>query len=113
MKGADDKTAWCSSFVDWTLRQAGIAGTGSAWARSWLEWGSQIEIPVYGCITILWRESPESWKGHVGFFVREEEDCIVLLSGNELDEVREYSYPRERLLGYRWPSDLHQYQVDP
>jgi uncharacterized protein (TIGR02594 family) len=40
--GYDDKAAWCSSFVHWCLAQVGVAGTGSALARSWLGWGEAI-----------------------------------------------------------------------
>ena len=33
-----DETAWCSSFVNWVLWQAGYVGTRSAAAKSWLTW---------------------------------------------------------------------------
>jgi uncharacterized protein (TIGR02594 family) len=101
--GYDDKANWCSSFVDWSLRQAGIAGTGSPLARSWLEWGEPIDEPRPGCIAVLWRDDPASWKGHVGFFVREDGDDVVLLGGNQLGAVREQRHPRANVLGYRWP----------
>ena len=102
--GYDDKANWCSSFVDWTLRQAGIAGTGSALARSWLAWGDALDEPRAGCIAVLWREDPASWKGHVGFFVREDGDAVVLLGGNQLGSVREQRHPRATVLSYRWPA---------
>lgn len=101
--GYDDKANWCSSFVDWSLRQAGIAGTGSPLARSWLEWGGPIDEPRPGCIAVLWRDDPASWKGHVGFFVHEDGDDVVLLGGNQLGAVREQRHPRGNVLGYRWP----------
>ncbi len=102
--GYDDKVSWCSSFVHWTLAQAGIAGTGSALARSWLEWGAPLAEPRPGCVAVLWREAPQSWKGHVGFFVRADGDDVVLLGGNQLESVREHRYPRAQVLGYRWPA---------
>lgn len=102
--GYDDKVSWCSSFVHWSLGQAGIAGTSSALARSWLTWGDPLTHPVEGCITVLWREDPASWKGHVGFFQRIEGDAIVLLGGNQLGEVRLHAYPLSTVLAYRWPS---------
>jgi len=101
--GYDDKASWCSSFVNWTLGRAGIAGTGSALARSWLAWGDAIAEPRPGCIAVLWRDDPQSWKGHVAFFVREAGDEVVLLGGNQLSAVREQRYPRSQVLGYRWP----------
>lgn len=44
LRARDDETAWCSSFVNWTMEQAGIRGTDSAAARSWLNWGQQVPM---------------------------------------------------------------------
>jgi uncharacterized protein (TIGR02594 family) len=103
LRGYDDKISWCSSFVNWCFAQFGIAGTGSALARSWLEWGIPLESPVPGCIAVLTRDDPSSWKGHVGFFLRIEGDFVFLFGGNQLEEVREHSYPVTSVLSYRWP----------
>lgn len=102
--GYDDKASWCSSFVNWSLAKAGISGTGSALARSWLEWGTPLEQPVVGCIAVLWREEPTSWRGHVGYYLREDEQFVYLLGGNQLEQVREHFYPKATVLGYRWPN---------
>ena len=101
--GYDDKASWCSSFINWTLAQAGIAGTGSALARSWLDWGQPLEQPRFGCIAVLSRDDPTGWKGHVGFFLRSDDNHVYLLGGNQLDQVREHFYPKAAVLGYRWP----------
>ncbi len=101
--GYDDKAAWCSSFVNWVFRKSQIDGTGSALARSWLEWGLAIREPVLGCVVVLEREAADSWQGHVGFFFRVENDSIFLLGGNQLDQVCEHSYPLSSVLGFRWP----------
>lgn len=42
LKARNDETSWCSSFVNWTLQQAGVRGTNSAAARSWLTWGQAV-----------------------------------------------------------------------
>ena len=102
--GYDDKASWCSSFVNWSLAQVGIIGTKSALARSWLEWGEQLTAPVEGCIVVLWREDPDGWKGHVGFFLRVDQEHVHLLGGNQLGQVREHFYLRESVLAYRWPA---------
>jgi uncharacterized protein (TIGR02594 family) len=102
--GYDDKASWCSSFVDWTFAAVGIKGTGSALARSWLQWGDALAEPRAGCVAVLWREDPQSWRGHVGFFLRQDGDDVVLLGGNQLESVREHRYPRAQVLAYRWPS---------
>lgn len=104
IRGYDDKASWCSSFVNWCVAQVGIQGTGSALARSWLEWGQPMEEPVPGCVAVLYRDEPESWKGHVGFFLRSDSEHVYLLGGNQLGKVREHFYPLGSVLGYRWPA---------
>ena len=104
IRGYDDKASWCSSFVNWSLAQAGIQGTASALARSWLEWGEPLDEPVVGCIAVLAREDPASWKGHVGFYLRADGEHVFLLGGNQLDQVREHFYPKASVLAYRWPA---------
>lgn len=42
LKAKDDETSWCSSFVNWTMQRAGVQGTNSAAARSWLNWGQAV-----------------------------------------------------------------------
>lgn len=42
LKARNDETSWCSSFVNWTMQQAGVRGTNSAAARSWLNWGQAV-----------------------------------------------------------------------
>jgi uncharacterized protein (TIGR02594 family) len=102
--GYDDKASWCSSFVQWCLAGVGIAGTGSALARSWLDWGDALAAPRPGCIAVLWRESPDSWKGHVGFYLRHDAQQVWLLGGNQLASVCENPYPFDSVLAWRWPS---------
>ena len=106
IQGYDDKVSWCSSFVNWALGRAGIRGTGSALARSWLDWGHRLESPLPGCVTVLWRDEPTSWKGHVAFFLRMDDHDVHLLGGNQLEAVREHVYPRSTVLGFRWPETV-------
>ncbi len=102
--GYDDKASWCSSFVHWCLGQVGVAGTGSALARSWLDWGEALEAPRPGCIAVLWRDTPDSWRGHVGFYLRHDAQLVWLLGGNQLGSVCENAYPLECVMAYRWPA---------
>ena len=101
-----DETPWCSAFVNWCLKQAGYAGTNSAAARSWLDWGRAIEVPRRGCIVVFSR-GPRF--GHVGFYLSETETDIIVLGGNQdnpqtrISEVNERPYSKSRLLGYRIP----------
>ena len=103
LQASDDETPWCSAFVNWCMGKAGFAGTNSAAARSWLTWGQRIE-PRYGCIAVLWRGSPASAQGHVGFYVGEDDGYISLLGGNQGDRVSIAKFPKTRVLAFRWPA---------
>lgn len=101
----EDEIPWCSSFANWCMHKAGIERTNSAAARSWEEWGAPTAKPKLGDVVVFGR--PGSWKGHVGFFVRETKDSVLVLGGNQGNEVNKTWYLKEgyrlRLLGYRTP----------
>jgi uncharacterized protein (TIGR02594 family) len=96
---SNDETPWCSAFANWCVENAGHAGTDSAWARSWLNWGQAPEKPRRGCVVVLAREGG----GHVGFYMGETSTDIKVLGGNQSDKVCIANYPKSRLLGYRIP----------
>lgn len=102
---ANDETSWCSSFVNWCMMKADIRRTKNAMARSWLNWGREIQSPVPGCVVIFWRISPTSSNGHVGFYTGETDTHIILLGGNQSDSVSIAKHPKERVIGYRMPRD--------
>ena len=101
-----DETPWCSAFVNWCVKQAGLVGTKSALARSWLNWGEPLSTPRRGCIAVFERERIF---GHVGFYLEETDTQIKVLGGNQQDpqtgvyQVGEKFYPKSALLGYRQP----------
>lgn len=104
LKATDDEVPWCSAFVNWVMREAGYMYTRSAAARSWLTWGDEIELPVYGAVTVL-RRGNNPAQGHVGFFVDQPEAGVIrLLGGNQSDSVNITVFPASRVIGYRWPS---------
>jgi len=96
-----EETAWCSSFMNWVALKAGRERSGALNARSWLNVGQHIDNPIPGDVVVLWRESKESWKGHVGIFVAQTEEDIYCLGGNQSDRVQISLYPKGRILGYR------------
>lgn len=99
----DDETAWCAAFVGSCLEGAGLASTRALNARSYLDWGRKIIEPVVGCVGVLWRDNPSSWKGHTGFVTRWDKKYVWLWSGNSNNEVNETRYLRSKVLGYRMP----------
>lgn len=106
LRAVDDSVPWCSAFVNWCMKQAGIKGTGLANARSWLDWGENLGHPKAGAVVILSRGAPPS--GHVGFFLRQEGDRIAVLGGNQSDQVKVSTFPASMVLGYRWPDKAEQ-----
>jgi len=77
----NDETAWCSSFVNWVLKQVGIQGTNSSDANSWLNWkgGTKIDDFRYGSIVVI----DKGRKAHVGFGVYATDSYVNVLGGNQ------------------------------
>ena len=98
-----DETPWCSGFANWCVEKSGYAGTDSAWARSWLNWGAVIAKPRHGCIAVLQRNVNN---GHVGFYLGATTAGIKLLGGNQSNEVKVSTYKKSDVLGYRLPNNL-------
>lgn len=95
-------TAWCAAFVNATLSQAGMQGTGALNARSYLDWGDPVSDPMQGDIAVFSRGDPSGWQGHVGFFDGYNPDgTIRVLGGNQGDAVSIASYDPGSLLGFR------------
>ncbi len=98
-----DETSWCSAFVNWVCIKANLPYSGELTARSWLNVGHEVDKghQEIGDVVVFWRESPHSWKGHVGFYLREDKDWIYVLGGNQNDQVKFSAYRKNRLLQYR------------
>lgn len=100
----DDAIPWNSSFVNWVMGQAGISGTGSGRARSWLDWGVGLDEPKLGAIVVFSVPSDtQGIMGHVGFFIDATKDQVRVLGGNQGNEVSVRSLPKGRMLAVRWP----------
>lgn len=100
----DDETAWCSAFVNWCCKGAGLEYSGKLDARSWMDVGEHIQDPLLGDVVVFWRESPQSWKGHVGFYINRIGHWIYTLGGNQNNMVCIKAYHVNRLLMYRRPN---------
>jgi uncharacterized protein (TIGR02594 family) len=111
-----DAVPWCSAFVNFCMAGAGIEGTHSAAARSWLDWGRPLLKPKLGCVIVFSRPLGGPQSGHVGFYVGDNSEPIApgqrmvseyhVLSGNQSDRVCVAAYPASRVLGWRWPAEL-------
>jgi len=112
LKATQDSVPWCSSFVSWCITQAGLKGTNSAAAISWLNWGVPTE-PKEGAVTIIRQKQKGTDKAtgsssgnHVAFFKKIEGGRIFLLGGNQSDQVKVSSFGlgSYEVIGYRWPT---------
>jgi uncharacterized protein (TIGR02594 family) len=88
--------------VNFCVTEAGVQGTRSKAARSWINWGREAGDFFPGCIVVLERGSPP--KGHVGFFVGTEAGRIRLLGGNQSDRVSIASFDADKVLARRLAS---------
>lgn len=97
-----DHVPWCSSFVNFCIQGAGLAGTRSKMARSWATWGVEADALAPGCIVVLERGAPPS--GHVGFYVGSEDGRVRLLGGNQGNRVGIASFEASRVIAKRRPT---------
>jgi uncharacterized protein (TIGR02594 family) len=110
LRASSDETPWCASFVNWCLLQAGIIGTNSAAAASWVHWGQGVGARA-GAIAVIYnaaaaRSSLTVSGNHVGFLVQATQNHFILLGGNQSNQVKISSYPKTswQNRGFRWPS---------
>ena len=103
--GDEDRVPWCSIFANAALEQTGLRGTRSALARSFLDWGQQLEKPALGAVVVL-SSARGTWSGHVGFYRGETPDEVYLLGGNQGDAVSIAPFDKARIVGIRWPGSV-------
>ena len=91
----DSTIPWCASFVTYVMKQAGYEPPANpARAKSWRNFGKQVDEPVYGAIMVKSRKGG----GHVGFVVGVERDFqgnithLKILGGNQEDQVKVSRY---------------------
>lgn len=116
----DDETAWCGAFVGAVFARIGrpdIRPPGekanALRARAWLNVGTPVGTPRLGDLVIFWRGSKGGASGHVGFYMGEEGNNILVLGGNQSNRVQISKYSNSRLLGYRRPPGAPKRPDDP
>jgi uncharacterized protein (TIGR02594 family) len=95
LRATTDETPWCSAFVNWCMKQAGIKGTRDARAISWLNWGQKLNSPRPGCLVVF--------NHHVAFYHSTSRNRLQLLGGNQSDRVKISRYSKSSVRAYRWP----------
>jgi len=95
---------WCALWVGVILEESGYPSTKKANARSYLEWGKEVEKgeEKAGDIVVFWRGARnDGVTGHVGFVVSADSDGFQVLGGNQQDEVCIEYHSRQKVLGVR------------
>ncbi len=95
-------TAWCAGFVNMIEKRCGRSGTGKLNARSYLNYGTPVSKPQLGDI-VIFKRGNSSWEGHVGYYMSQDENGILVLGGNQSNKVCYKYYPVASVLGYRRP----------
>lgn len=97
-----DEVPWCGVYVAAVMALSGIPYPRLYMrAKEWLSWGKKISVPVYGCVVVFGRTGG----GHVGFVVGlDKSGNLLVLGGNQNDEVNVRAFPVSRVLGYRIPT---------
>jgi uncharacterized protein (TIGR02594 family) len=101
----DDLTPWCGTACAYVFHEVGLK-IPFAWyrAKEWLDWGVKLDSPAYGCVAVFNRKGG----GHVGIVVGIDGlGRLMVWGGNQSDMVSVAPFGRERILGYRWPSDAN------
>lgn len=99
----DDETPWCAAFVGACLESVGIVSSRYESAKSYLSWGVLLHNYELGCIAVFEREGG----GHVGFvYGRDEVGHLLILGGNQSDEVNIKAFDLNRVAGFRWPANI-------
>lgn len=108
-----DEIPWCSTFVNWVSWKAGLQYSGKPNARSWLNVGNKVNHPEPGDVVVFWRESPQSWKGHVGFFLGLSPDRkrVYCLGGNQGNRVSVSAYRINTVLSYQRLANLDKIMI--
>jgi len=90
-----DEAAWCAALVLHCLRATREKVDYPAKphrARSWETYGTPLAERKVGAVVVV-SPTPGTRRRHVGFYLADEGDRVVLLGGNQDDQVNEKSYP--------------------
>lgn len=98
----DGSYPWCAIFVSFILNETGI------WKDKWLIRAMDFmkEFPVVSSpefgktLTLLWRETPTSGKGHIGWSINEYGATTNIFGGNQSDTVNISPFNKGRVKAY-------------
>jgi len=100
-KGHSDEVPWCSAFLVYLFQKCGIATQANAAAVSWLNFGEKQSEPQLGDVVVLGWPVGAVANHHVGLFIREVQNGIYILAGNQNNTVDIALWKKADVLGYQ------------
>jgi uncharacterized protein (TIGR02594 family) len=98
-----DSIAWCGLAVAFFVTSAGYRPVFGAddvhrflYAEAWSDWGSKLDAPRPGAIITL--------SHHVALYERTEGANVILVGGNQSDQVNESAFAASGIKAIRWPA---------
>ncbi|MGE8096623.1 CHAP domain-containing protein [Pseudomonas fluorescens] len=121
LQPSGDTTAWCAAFMNYCLMKASTGkvmpagaspGTKSAAALQFKSWGKTTEKPLPGDI-VVFRNIKSPGNGHVGFFLADQGDRVLVLGGNQFEGTpSRHTINRKALLKDGPVLHLHSYRTE-
>lgn len=116
-KPSGDETPWCAATLCWCLSQTGYSypDKKGAASGSFRNFGTQTSNPLEGDIVVFGARDNDGFnqgKGHVGIFIREQNNKILVLGGNQITRkkhhvINEKWIPKDDA---NWPLKWHSYR---
>jgi len=107
-----DATPWCAACLNWTLARSGLRTTQSASSGSFRRLTPGTKSPLKGDIVVFARTDPDEsgvGRGHVGLFLEEDEDSVLVLGGNQKTKAGHHAVCRQRIRKKGATLMLHSY----
>jgi uncharacterized protein (TIGR02594 family) len=100
-KPEGDTTSWCAASLNWTLARSHMkGGTHSASSGSFRESPGKTRHPRRGDIVVFGATDPAAFaqgRGHVGLFVAQRSDAVLVLGGNQTNPFGHHAFCRKWL----------------
>lgn len=108
-----DEIPWCSTFINWCAKEAGLPMSKKANARSWIHVGIKTTSPEASDIVVFWRQDPMSWKGHVAIFLgfNNQGNKVICLGGNQSNAVTISEYDANKVITFRKLEKSQAYKI--
>jgi len=106
IRGSQDEIPWCAMSVSYALTKAG-APTHNVFASQFLSTGKRVDTPQVGDVVVFNKRNEKDnsidtgTAGHVGFFMADLGNYILVLDGNVEDKVAITAISKRRFMQYR------------